>query len=71
MTSEETRTIDNDDAKEFILQMGEHDEATGQIIQTSVEHGDEIVTKGHQLIGTADMELSPKGHDFISIWQCW
>ena len=46
MTPEETRTIDNDDAKEFILQMGEHDEATGQITQTYVEHDDEIVIKG-------------------------
>ena len=63
MTPEETRTIDNDDAKEFILQIGELDEETGQITQTSVEH-DDIVTKGHQLIGTADMEQSPK--DMIS-----
>ena len=46
MTPKETRTIDNDDAKEFISQMGELDEETGQITQTSVEHDDEIVTKG-------------------------
>ena len=64
ITTEETRTIDNADAKEFISQMGELDEETGQITQTSVEHDDEIVTKGHQLIGTADMEQSAK--DMIS-----
>ena len=44
--------------------MGEHDEAIGQITQTSVEHDDEIVINGCQLIGTADMEQSPK--DMIS-----
>ena len=70
MTPEETRTIDNDDAKEFISQMGELDEETGQITQTSVENDDEIVTKGHQLISTADIKTKSKGHDFISIWQC-
>ena len=65
MTPEEAKTIDNDDAKALILQMGEHDEATGcQITQTSVERGYEIVTKGHQLIGIADMEQSAK--DMIS-----
>ena len=64
ITPEATRTIDNADAKEFISQMGELDEETGQITQTSVEHDDEIVAKGHQLIGTADKEQSPK--DMIS-----
>ena len=64
MTPKETSTIDNDDVKKFTLQMGECDEATGQITQTSVEHDDEIVTKGHQLIGTSDIEQSPK--DMIS-----
>ena len=44
--------------------MGECDKATGQITQTSVEHDNEIVTKGHQLIGKADMEQSPK--DMVS-----
>ena len=58
ITTEETRTIDNADAKEFISQMGELDEETGQITQTSVECDDEIVAKGHQLIGTADKEQS-------------
>ena len=38
--------------------------ATGQITLTSVGHDDEIVTKGHKLIGTADMEQSAK--DMIS-----
>ena len=44
--------------------MGELDEETGQITQTSVECDDEIVAKGHQLTGTADKEQSPK--DMIS-----
>ena len=61
ITTEETRTMDNADAKEFISQMGELDEETGQITQTSVEHDNEIVAKGHQLIDTADKEQSPKG----------
>ena len=64
ITTEETRTIDNADANEFISQMGELDEETGQITQTSVECDDEIVAKGHQLIGTADKEQSP--NDTIS-----
>ena len=34
ITTEETRIIDNADAKEFISQMGELDEETGQITQT-------------------------------------
>ena len=45
MTPEKTRTIDNDDAKEFILQMGELDEETAQITQTSVEHDDEMLPR--------------------------
>ena len=45
ITTEETRTIDNADAKEFISQMGELDEETGQITHTSVESDDEIVAK--------------------------
>ena len=64
ITAEETGTIDNADAKEFLSQMGELDEETGQITQTSAVHDDEIVAKGHQLIGTADKEQSPK--DMIS-----
>ena len=40
--------------------MAELDEETDQITQTSVELDDEIVAKGHQFLGTADKEQSPK-----------